>query len=121
MHDGFAGARVIDRVRNMTYELRRHFDYQALLRSNYIDLNVFSHRRVVYEELGGFDEKLERLVDYDLILTYTRRYKPRVVLYPLCDYILSRELDNITHTVGLDACSARIARKHNLAEKRSGA
>ena len=43
---------------------------------NYIDLNAFVHRRRIYDQLGGFDEELRRLVDWDLILRYTRLYPP---------------------------------------------
>ncbi|RKE74148.1 ADP-heptose:LPS heptosyltransferase [Pseudorhodoplanes sinuspersici] len=48
------------------------FDWPALLQANYIDLNVFMHRRSLYEELGGFDAGLRRMVDWDLILRYTK-------------------------------------------------
>ncbi|WP_250865917.1 glycosyltransferase [Caballeronia sp. INSB1] len=49
---------------------------EALLHGNFIDLNVFAHRREVYERLGGFDEQLTRLVDWDLILRYTEHQAP---------------------------------------------
>ncbi len=45
-----------------------HFDKQRLEQDNYIDLNVFAHRRDLFEEVGGFDESLTRVVDWDLIL-----------------------------------------------------
>src|SRR5262245_6437152 len=47
------------------------FDQQRLTRENFIDLNVFAHRREVYDALGGFDEQLDRLGDWDLIQRYT--------------------------------------------------
>ena len=38
--------------------LRLHsFDRNRLQESNYIDLNVFAHRRLAYERYGGFDEQ----------------------------------------------------------------
>ncbi len=39
---------------------------------NYIDLNVFMHTRDLFETLGGFDEDMRRLVDWDLILRYAQ-------------------------------------------------
>jgi glycosyltransferase involved in cell wall biosynthesis len=39
---------------------------------NYIDLNVFSHRRQLVDCYGPFDESLQSLVDWDLVLRYTR-------------------------------------------------
>lgn len=54
----------------------REFDYQALLSRNYIDLNTIVLKRVVYEQLGGFDEELGRVQDWDLVLKYTRLADP---------------------------------------------
>jgi glycosyltransferase involved in cell wall biosynthesis len=48
------------------------FDWDALLDQNYIDLNVFMHTTALYSRLGGFDISLRRMVDWDLILRYTR-------------------------------------------------
>jgi glycosyltransferase involved in cell wall biosynthesis len=48
------------------------FDRVRLLRANYIDINVFAHRRAVLDISGGFDEKLNRFDDWDLILRLTR-------------------------------------------------
>jgi hypothetical protein len=53
-----------------------HFDRAELERANFIDLNVFVHRRTLYERLGGFDESLHRLVDWDLILRYAADRPP---------------------------------------------
>ncbi len=47
------------------------FDRAALLKANFIDINVFIHRSALFKSLGGFDEELKRLVDWDLILRYT--------------------------------------------------
>ena len=56
---------------------RCRFDPCATLeRRNYIDLNVFAHRRSLVDSPGGFDEALTRLVDYDLILRYTEHQPP---------------------------------------------
>jgi glycosyltransferase involved in cell wall biosynthesis len=41
-----------------------------------IDLNMFVHRRVLTERHGGFDERLTRHVDCDLILRYTQDEAP---------------------------------------------
>ncbi|WP_420136646.1 glycosyltransferase [Sphingomonas sp.] len=62
------------------------FDWNACLTANYIDLNAFCHRRSLIDEVGAFDPKLRRMVDWDLIL---RIGKGRTVGYaPFvgCDY-----------------------------------
>lgn len=55
------------------------FDRKRLERANYIDLSVFAHRRRLFDVLGGFDESLTRLVDWDLILRYTAVAAPLAV------------------------------------------
>lgn len=52
------------------------FDRKKLVENNYIDLNVFSHRRALYERLGGFDERMTRVVDWEIILRYTEERNP---------------------------------------------
>lgn len=78
------------------------FDYEALREKNFIDLNVFVHRRELFEVLGGFDERLRRQQDWDLILRYTFLRDPLFVdaflaLYrrnPAWDQITVREHSN---------------------------
>lgn len=50
----------------------------ALLRANYIDLNTLIHHRRLYDQLGGFDVRLRRLQDWDLVLRYGRLTAPAV-------------------------------------------
>lgn len=64
----------------------KKFDYDTLLKGNYIDLGVFIHHIDLYNKLGGFDTKLRRLIDYDLILTYTKFYTPVFIPIPLLEY-----------------------------------
>jgi glycosyltransferase involved in cell wall biosynthesis len=55
------------------------FDRARLAERNTIDLNVFAHRRELYEKYGGFDEGLTRLVDWDLIARYCEDRDPVAV------------------------------------------
>lgn len=48
------------------------FNWDQCLSGNYIDMNVFGHRAGMIKTHGPFDETLERMVDWDLILRYTR-------------------------------------------------
>ena len=52
------------------------YDRQQFLNKGGIDLNVFAHRRHLVEEFGGFDERLTRLVDWELIIRYTGHRDP---------------------------------------------
>lgn len=52
------------------------FDRDSFAEHGVIDLNVFAHRRNLVGRFGGFDERLTRLVDWDLILRYTEHQDP---------------------------------------------
>ncbi len=97
------------------------YDRAELLIKNFIDLNTFMHRRYVYLQNGGFDVDLTRLVDWDFIISVTRRYSPVFVPYVGADYYLGKaELGNITHTVDLGANMKRVLRKHAAERIRHG-
>jgi len=57
--------------------LFKPFDRTELIRENFIDLNTFMHRRRLVDACGGFDETLDRLTDWDLILRYTQHAPAR--------------------------------------------
>jgi hypothetical protein len=69
------------------------FDHESLLRKPYIDLNSFAHRRELYQCFGGFDERLKRRQDYDLILKYTWLRDP---LHIPCLTTLYQRNDSLT-------------------------
>lgn len=107
----YACLHVRDTVGGREFIRCRPFDFSALLARNYIDLNVFSHHRDVFGQLGGFDESLRRLVDWDLVLRYTRLYEPQFVPYALCDYHIDKALNHITHAEPLVENERAVRRK----------
>ena len=97
----------VDRLHSVPY------DRKKLLIQNFIDLNTFMHRRHIYLQNGGFDVDLSRLVDWDFIISVTRRYSPVFVPYVGADYYLDKaELGNITYTEDLGANMKRVQRKN---------
>jgi glycosyltransferase involved in cell wall biosynthesis len=76
------------------------FQYSILLHRNYIDLNVFLHHRDLYDEHGGFNETLRRLVDWDLILRYARHAVPLALPCVLVKYYQGRSAKRITDREG---------------------
>jgi glycosyltransferase involved in cell wall biosynthesis/GT2 family glycosyltransferase len=91
------------------------YDRRTLLDENFIGLTVFMHRRFVYLQNGGFDESLRRLVDWDLVISYTRLYPPAFVpLIGAEQYIDVRRLGNISKTVDLDQNRSVILKKHSM-------
>lgn len=74
------------------------FDHERLLKKPYIDLNSFAHRRELYDCFGGFDERLKRRQDYDLILKYTWLRDPLHVPCLTTLYQRNDSLAQITRT-----------------------
>ena len=64
----------------------KKFSRKSLIKGNYIDMGALVHAREIYHKLGGFDENLTRLVDYDLVLTYTEHYKPHFIKKVVLNY-----------------------------------
>lgn len=62
------------------------FDFKRLVEGNFIDLGTFIHDRSCYEALGGFDVSLRRLVDWDLIIKYTKVHPPIFIPRVLMEY-----------------------------------
>ncbi|ESA33021.1 glycosyl transferase family 2 [Leptolyngbya sp. Heron Island J] len=98
----YTSLNVTDDISKRTFVRNRSFTWSELVKSNFIDLNVFSHHRRLYLELGGFDKSLTRLVDWDIILRYTKLYPPRFTNSVLADYQISKKLNNITITEALE-------------------
>src|SRR5262249_40487997 len=85
------GALVIDSLDlEDTRLLWRPVARDLLMSANYIDMNVIVHRRGLVERYGAFDEQLNRLNDWDLVLRFTEHApaRPLPVLaarYRICD------------------------------------
>lgn len=91
------------------------FDRARLYRGNYIDLGVFVHSRALYEKLGGFDENLKRLVDWDLIVRLTKSNEPVFINRSLMRYNDDKEdRSRITVKESLDVARQRVRQKNNL-------
>lgn len=108
----YACVQVNDHVHGRAFIRCLPFDWHRLLARNYIDLNVFVHHRSLYEEFGGFDEALRRLVDWDLVLRYTREHPPLYVPCVLAHNHLARGLRNITLSEGLYENARAVRLKH---------
>ncbi len=107
----YAGLRVVGDPRGDFARLAA-FDREALFYGNFIDMNVFVHRRWVAEQLGGFDEELTRLVDWDLIVRYTRLYPPILAPFHLVTYHTGVAGETISSREALDKNRGRVLDKH---------
>ena len=76
------------------------FNRSLLNNRNYIDLNALCHTREVYQRIGGFDESLVRLVDYDLIMRMSENVKIYSVPVLLSHYYFDNAPNTITNLPG---------------------
>lgn len=88
------------------------FDFPKLLKGNYIDLGTFVHQKSVYSELGGFDENMTRLVDWDLVLTYTKKYLPCFIPVVTMLYNDADNYTRISNTADYEKNKKYIQAKH---------
>jgi glycosyltransferase involved in cell wall biosynthesis len=96
--------------RRGTSVLFQDFDRQRLLKSNFIDINTVVHRRLLVDVYGGFDETLDRLVDWDLLLRYTQHKPPRRVPVLAARYRIVDD-QRVTATRSLERNLSAIRRK----------
>lgn len=88
------------------------FDLARLQQENYIDLNTVVHRRELYARLGGFDEGLTRLIDWDLLLRYTADDRAHALPVLAARYRCA-DAKRITDTVPAGPNWLRIREKHD--------
>jgi glycosyltransferase involved in cell wall biosynthesis len=86
------------------------FDRNSLLVGNYIGMSTFIHRRSLFHQLGGFDEELSALEDWDLILRYTA-HAPAYRLAVLAVRYRALDENRVTVTARMDTASTRIRSK----------
>lgn len=84
------------------------FHLEDQVATPFVDLNSFMHRRSLYDVLGGFDERLKRRQDYDLIARYCWLREPQLVPYSLNLYQRIAKAEQITRTQKDDAASPKI-------------
>ena len=90
--------------------LFRPFDQTELRKANFIDTNTFAARRKVISDIGGFDESLDRFVDWDLVLRATAKQAAKPIRVLAARY---RVLDDrrITANASAGPNAFRIRRK----------
>lgn len=92
--------------------LYKRFYFENLIKKNFIDLNVFTHGKKVYDDLGGFDTSLKRLVDWDLIITYCTKYTITSSPFIGAIYDNTKRADRITHSEDFLKAKFAVWKKH---------
>jgi glycosyltransferase involved in cell wall biosynthesis len=76
------------------------FNRSLLENRNYIDINSLCHTHDLYNRIGGFDESLVRLVDYDLIMRMAEKAQTYSVPVLLSYYYYDNASNTITNIPG---------------------
>ncbi len=99
--------------------LCRRFRREVLQRQNYIDLNSVCHRRVLWEKLGGFDEFLTRLVDWELLQRYCSLGEVATIPAIGMVYRAQFDQDRISSTEPYTPNLMRVNLKQSLAKRKN--
>lgn len=113
MNTLYCALRVIDTITEREFISFRHFDRKYLLDRNYIDMNIFMHRRYLFEKLGGFNEGITVLEDWDLIMRYTKDNPPHVLECSLATYYFEKDFEHLSSTEELAETFNRIKQLFN--------
>ncbi|NKE77530.1 glycosyltransferase [Ochrobactrum sp. MC-1LL] len=92
----------------------REFDANAITKGNFIDLGVFIHHRDCITNHGGFDTSLKRLVDWDLILRYTKGHPPVFIKSVLMDYDNDEDPNRISRRESELKARFAVVQKHSF-------
>lgn len=83
---------MVDKAGNLIGYRGEPYNWEACLSANYVDMNVFGHKRILFDQYGGFDPNLRRMVDWDLILRYTK--SRAVKFFPFIGCIYHNDSDD---------------------------
>lgn len=82
----YSNVRLINLLDNTKCFFNNKFNRKLLLEQNFIKLDSFVHLKQLYETLGGFDNYLSKLSDWDLIIRFTKNNSPIFVNNTFVDY-----------------------------------
>lgn len=115
---GYCATTLIDDTQKVIGYRGEPFDWEHCLDANYVDLNVFAHERALIQECGAFDETLRRMVDWDVILRYTKQHPPFYAPFIGCSYFESKS-DQNRITVSEPLAFQKVVRLRNSIGKTS--
>jgi radical SAM protein with 4Fe4S-binding SPASM domain len=87
------------------------FRLRGMLAANLIDQNTVVHAKSCWTLVGGYDESLRRLVDWDFLARVTTRFDPVFVPEVLVDYRWGAEENAISRNEDLDEAHRTVRKK----------
>ena len=109
----YCGLRIINTIRNGRFTRLVDYDRKSLLQGNYIDINVFMHKKSLINQYGGFVHDAAPLEDWELILRYTQDNPPLVVKCCLVNYYIAKNYNHHSLSEGMDLCYRKIREKYS--------
>jgi len=94
------------------------FNRSLLTNRNYIDINALCHTKELYNRIGGFDETLIKLVDYDLIMRIAEEAQMYSVPILLSYYHYDNAQNTITNIPGYVKYLEVVREKRNERQKK---
>lgn len=110
----YCGVRYIDQPSKNDFILFRPYERKALLERNFIDINIFMHRTILFEKLHGFNNKYDGLEDWEFIIRYTQDDFPKALECCLATYYREKDLNNLTLTEDLYDTFKKIRQLHTV-------
>jgi glycosyltransferase involved in cell wall biosynthesis len=110
----YCAMRYIDEPSGNDYILFKEYERKALLERNFIDINVFMHRRALFDTFQGFNNEFNGLEDWELVIRFTRDREPQRLECCLATYHRRNSLNNLTLTKDLRDTYQKIRELHAL-------
>lgn len=85
-----------------------------LIKANYIGTPMYVHKKSLIDELGGFDENMTRLVDWELIVRQCKKYTPQYINSPLVYWNNGKNYSRITTSADIRKNMTYFRKKHPL-------
>ncbi len=93
----YTAVNVVNRDTKKTFIRDVPYNRKNILKQNFIDLNIFSHRSFLLSKYGAFNTVMSRLVDYEMIIRLTRTKEPYYINKPLATYIFDSKNNQISN------------------------
>lgn len=109
----YGASRLQDKAGNLIAYRGEPYNWHMCINGNYVDMNVFCHKRTMLADVGYFDTTLKRMVDWDLILRFTKNNRPIYVPVIGCLYTEDAQ-DSSRITISQPYAYRKVVHEKNL-------
>lgn len=87
-----------DNIKQLMFLRFGAYNHSLIKNRNYIDLNCYIHKKILFNNFGGFSQKINRFVDWELIHRYASSGSPFAFPCVLSNYYFDKDDMQITST-----------------------